>query len=72
MNIWRDMDADPPDRTFIGRQIIVSVIPRYGEPYTLAIPWSGTKGRVPSLWPIITHWMPLPKPYESQYITNKT
>lgn len=66
MNIWRDMDADPPDNSYLGRQIIVSVIPRYGEPYTIAIPWTGKKGRVPSLWPIITHWMPMPEPYRKR------
>ena len=59
---WINMDTDPPDRTFIGKQIIVSVVPRYGQAYTDVIRWTGIKGRVPSLWPIITHWMPLPEP----------
>ena len=62
MSDWINMDVNPPDSSFLGRQIILSVIPRYGQPYTEAIRWSGLKGRVPTSWPIITHWMPLPEP----------
>lgn len=66
MNIWRDMDADPPDDSFLGRQIIVSVIPRYGPEYTTVIRWYGVENYVESSWPIITHWQPLPKPYNNK------
>lgn len=72
MNVWYNMDVSPPDSSFIGKQIIISVIPRYGEPYTEAIRWAGLKNYIPASWPIVTHWMPLPKPYKSEYITNKT
>ena len=62
MNIWYDMDLSPPDSSFIGKQIIVSVIPRYGQAYTEAIRWAGLKNYVQASWPIVTHWMPLPEP----------
>ena len=66
MNVWYNMDVSPPDNSFLGRQIIVSVIPRYGEPYTEAIRWAGLTNYVRATWPIITHWMPLPKPYQKR------
>ena len=62
MNIWYDMDLSPPDSSFIGKQIIVSVVPRYGQAYTEVIRWAGLKGYIPASWPIVTHWMPLPEP----------
>ena len=62
MDVWYNMDVSPPDSSFIGKQIIVSVLPRYGQAYTEAIRWAGLKNYIPASWPIVTHWMPLPEP----------
>lgn len=62
MNNWINMDTNPPDSSFVGKQIIISVIPRYGQGYTEAIRWAGLHNYVRASWPIVTHWMPLPEP----------
>lgn len=62
MNDWINMDSSPPDSSFIGRQIIISVVPRYGQVYTEVIRWAGLHNYVQTSWPIVTHWMPLPEP----------
>lgn len=59
---WREMDREPPEREYLGRQIIVTVQPKYGEPYTEAMRWPGKGGFEPAGWPDITHWRPMPKP----------
>lgn len=59
MIVWHSMTADPPGREEYGKLLLLTVLPRYGEPYVDAIRWFGLSSRV---WPKITHWayMPLP------------
>ena len=62
MEQWTSMGERPPGDNLIGNTVIVSIRPRYGEPYTTTMIWWGDRHQY--IWQDVTRWMPMPEPPE--------